>query len=250
MRVRAWILVFLPLLNACCAGDATMPQEYTREMQVVGQTPIGGNVILSDDMEGLMSWIGFVTGTEVVLQDFGMAYHGLASLLLQTRLGAAIGDSVVARRQIHLGVSKSLVFDCRFWYSAPDPINFIRWEITYYDGTNSHLVRIELVPFGGVGVWTWRLWRRDAGGAFSSVDLSDVPVVYNQAWHRLRFKVNFATSKYEWIQADSGRQDVSSNIMFVSPNATPEYLQLQISAYTRQAAQITVRIDDLLILET
>ena len=232
-----------------------MPVEYQRLVTVVGNTPIGGRVVLVEGFEDGMTWLANGTGdTWVVDRTTSRSFEGAFSLELQTReVGATAGDVVYAGRYVHLGSSRKLIFDARFSFDAEyidstltQVIDTIRFQIAW-DDVDSNAVWAAIFDYSPPE-GTWSLWH--SGGLLS---LSELHALKETAWHRIRAEINFEDHKYSWLQVDDvpvQQIDLSQYTLYSFSSSGTEYAYVVFFVYSElDDYRATCYFDDVLLLE-
>ena len=232
-----------------------MPLEYQRIVSVVGNTPIGGNVVLVEGFEDGMTWLASGDGdTWVVDRTTSRSFEGAFSLELQTReVGATAGDTAYTGRYVHLGASRKLIFDTRFSFNAEyigatltQVVDTIRFQIAWDDLDSGYMYAAiyDYSPPEG----TWGIWH--SGGFLS---LSELHALKETAWHRIRAEIDFENHTYSWLQVDDvpvQDVDLSSYNLYPFSSGGTEYTYVIFAIYSElDGYRATCYFDDVLLLE-
>lgn len=223
-----------------------MGEEYQRKIYVVGQTVLGGPVILADGIEDRMNWGKSGTGADFdVTRDTTGSCSGAAQMKMVSRVtDPAEGDHVAAQLSTHFGVTRKVLFDCRFRFQSKVNTRGLTFCLHYYGPLGQKDSYLRYAPSEA----RWEYYEPGEG------QYDPIPgggyELQQGAWHRVRFEIDFSGLTYGYLMADSVLMDIS-DLVLNYPDDTPmaEYTRVEFVALTATANQITVFIDDVLLLE-
>ncbi len=221
-----------------------MGKEYTRPIIVTGLLPFSDRIIYHDDFEGILKWPDEGSlGDYIYELDPSVSLHGNQSLYLKTRTAGAIaGDNVFAARYDHLRPSKVHNFITNL--RSPDWTKMLSCEIylSYSDGNIGTVAAIKLRPnIPDIQYYT-------TGQDYASIPDSEYRL-YNNSFHQINLKINFATYKYLSLTVDHRFFDLSALTFFSTPALGFGYLKTKIWITTAGAAPAELYIGTTILHE-
>lgn len=221
-----------------------MSREYTRRLTILGQLPIAGSVVFSDDFEDTLKWTKIDgIGDSIFELDPTIAKQGSQSLHMKTRTtGAAQNDKIRANHYSHLLPSKIMTFIATFYCPNYLPMDYTQFDFFWYDGTNLNRGRVSYHP----ATPGWELV--DSSRSPIAIPTLAVPLSVN-TFHILILKINFTTGKYLSIQVDHLLVDLSTYTLEIDTNNNDSVLQKQIILNTAGATPCEIYLDQISVHE-
>ncbi|GAI59865.1 unnamed protein product, partial [marine sediment metagenome] len=156
-----------------------MSKEYIRTINILGEIPIAGQVVMYDDFEHLLNWTQMAgEGDSIFELDPTLAKQGNQSLFMQTRTTAAAKDDLIAaERHLYILPSKVMSLLMAFRMASITTIKYINFTINFFDGTLSHTPIIRFLP--NTPVWQY---LEDDGSTYT--EIPDMATTLRLgAWH-------------------------------------------------------------------
>lgn len=212
-------------------------------VQVIGQFPKYGNVVLSDDLEGVLSWEANSTDdTATVSSDTTTLYHGAQSLKLIVGTTTPAADvSGWADRKIPAPGSKLVEVEFRFYPDIATKFKFVGVGLAYYDLTNSHVV------FIGINDVDDKVWTGNAIGDLTTEISEAEGAIKDQAWHRFRVVLDFVSDEIRELEIDDILAEGLSTSITTETDATARYMFLKLFATCRTNQAVTTYFDDVVV---
>ncbi len=221
-----------------------MGKEYTRAIAVLGNLPIAGQIVMSDDFEHLLHWAQYIgEGDSVFELDPSLAKQGNQSLYMKTRTTTSTEDDIIGiTRSFHLLPSHVMTFLGSFRYPSRSVIKKLTILLNYYSGSRLRIPQIHFNP----NTPSWEL--EDEAETPIAITNFDVVLSHN-AWHMFILKVNFATSKYLSLQVDHLLADLSAYSFVNVAVEEPSLLSADVFIQTAGANPASINLDEFLIHE-
>ncbi len=221
-----------------------MSKEYIRPTVILGQLPIAGQIVLTENFENLLNWTKIDgEGDSIFELDPTIAKQGKQSLHLKTRTtGTDTGDIIGAQRLLHLLPAKVMSF--LFSFLTPDytKINDITLQFLWNDYVTVHTASFMFRP----NTPDWRYYGSDD-------QFHDIPnlaiELYQDAWHLINLKINLAADLYISHQVDHLTADLTGVAVHTTTPSPASYLKTLIQFSTIGAAPAELYLDDILIHE-
>jgi len=221
-----------------------MGKPYVRQVEVIGLVEQLGTVLLFDDIEDLLKWMGYGTGTDwVVEKSTTEAFSGSASLHLKTRITTpAAGDYVAATRRFALSIGKKLSVELRLRYVSKALVDRIMIGFGHYDGAMYRRGWIGFYPPEG----KWMYFT--SGGVMEDIP-GAVQRLHEDGWHRVKLVMDFEKSEYVSFQCNELVIDMTGKPIRVTPDTRDSFTMVVIEVWTETAAQAESYFDDILCKE-
>jgi len=211
---------------------------------VIGNIPSQGAVLLFDDIEDLLKWTISGDGADYAgTKDTSVAFNKDASLKLITKATTpAVGDKVTALRDMPVPSSKRIEVTCFFRFDVQADTDLVQFELTYFDNTNQHVVRLVYDPVGE----KWRYYNSSA----STVDVTGgAQALLAGSFHRLRFIVDFSTDEYILLECDDLTVDMTGTACYTTAETTNKILRFAIRIQNELTNRAIAYFDDILVKE-
>ncbi len=181
-----------------------MGKEYARRITIFGIVPFAAPIIFHEDFENTLQWTK--TGGEgdsIFELDPSISKNGKQSLHLKTRTtGAAVGDTIGAKRFMYLHPSKHYNLISHFYSTDLTQADHIIFDLAFYDGATVHQATIRLRPR------IPDIQYRNSLNIYTTIPNSELSL-NNLSWHQAIFNVNFDLKKYISLTIDHTLLDIS-----------------------------------------
>lgn len=221
-----------------------MAKEYIRPTVILGQLPIAGQVVLTEDFENLLNWtkVGG-EGDSIFELDPTISKQGNQSLHLKTRTTSAdTGDIIGAQRLLHLLPSKVMSFLFSFLTPSLALINDITLQFQWNDYVTVHTASFRFKPNTPI----WEYYGTDE-------EFHDIPTLaielYQDSWHLTNLKINLAADRYISLQVDHLKSDLTGIAVHTTTPSPASYLKTLIQFSTIGTTPAELYLDDILIHE-
>jgi len=223
-----------------------MGEEYKRTVQTYGFIPFSKDIILWDDIEGVLKWTGEGNAGDWVVDRISSVdgvMDGVYGLRLQTRVTTpAIDDWARATRKIGL----------RKWYVVRVSFNFrlpnteVSWRFIsspqFMDGAFWYNPMVR--HLGGAKKWQYL----DSGGAWQDIPGGGYEI-HNEAWNYCEYTVSFRDKILKTFQCNElFLVDLNLPIRVFS-FVVPQNLLFLFEIQTAVAGSKVAYIDNVLIQE-
>jgi len=223
-----------------------MGNEDIRKVFVEGNLPVGGDIIMFDDMEGQLNWVGSGIGTDWVVDRYGdvnCQFRGNYGLRMMTRATTpAADDWVIAYRAIHF--RKNQVVRLVYWmrYVSDTLVRRVGNYLDYFTGTTRYMLDVAYNP-------SLKRWQY-----YNSVDVwTDVPggaqELYGDAWHRVSLTWFPLSPRKVYLECDELSIGPLDFNVYSASSTTRRHIGVGFSVYTSSAARATVYFDDISLQE-
>ena len=221
-----------------------MSKEYTRSVNILGQIPITGQIVIYDDFENILHWTKYLgAGDDIFELDPTVAKQGSQSLYFKSRTtDAAEDDFIGAYRSIYLLPSKVMSFLGNFRYPSFLAIKYIAFMFQWFSGTHLHTARVNYNP--NVPSWDYN----NSAGAPIVIPGFDTKLS-TDTWHSIILRANFAIGNYLSLQVNHMTADLSGLAFQVAENTANSFLTKTIFLATAGAAPATLYLDEIIIHE-
>jgi len=221
-----------------------MSKEYTRIITTLGNVPLAGSVILSDDFESILKWIqSSGTGDSIFELDPTIALRGNQSLYMKTRTtSAAANDKIGANFLTHILPNKIVTFIGSFRYPTYNTMKTLQFEFYWSDGARLYIARCQFLP--NTPKWQYI----NSLGNDTDIPDSDT-LLYSNSWHTVILKMDFNTLKYISLQVDHLLFDLSNFSLYDSQPMTTSRFEHYIYITTIGANPTSINLDEIIMLE-
>jgi len=213
---------------------------------VVGVTaPVGANILLCDDLEGVFNWIVSGTGTDYIAERRAeAAFHGDYGLYLQTReTGAAAGDHVEAYHHLAISSTPLAAASLRFnFYQIPNT-RYLDFWFQIWDETGRYTAKVRWDEDAD-------LWKYlDANGVYQAI-----PGLLREPdpnrWYTIEVEVDALGHLYRRLRVMAQEIDLSS--IAIRQEEAGEFrfgVSFYITVWAETALRPRLYVDDVLVRE-
>ena len=217
-----------------------MGKEYTRNIQILGNIPNFGKIVLFDNFSNNLSWDVNGNAGYIVRRNPSIYLTPPASLQLSTPNGEE--DNVTASKYLYPLLSNSLKVSIPFLINNASLVNNIKFSLLFYTGVRVYTAKILWLSSG-----TLFKYANSDGAHIALPD--GVVNIKDDTWNRLEFSINTHLLKYSSFSFNNIFTDLSSMGLPSTPSNISPSITFRIELTNNAEEVLSLYLDAVLISE-
>lgn len=218
-----------------------MGKENIRNVSILGQSQVGGQIHHYDDFEDLFKWASSGDGDGAATKDTDKALNGNASMKLLSDSGTPAEDQFV-RAQLLKCAQPANQYEIRFDFLIVDvsDVKTLQGKFTYTNGTTRYIMQMNLLPS------TNAMEIRTGASEYTTISDYDL-ILKDNYWNSLVLAFDLSNGQY--LQAVINEHTYNLSDHYFSPQTVTaeNSAEVAIAGICAGANQIELYIDDYLI---